>query len=128
MTTNVHDWCDPTVFGRNKEAARATAIPYENEQDALAAFASPVVDRESPYRLSLDGAWRFSLATSPAQAPDGFEAADFDDSEWDELAVPSNWQLAGEQIRQGIAKYDVPNVHQCPVSVSHRQPARRARG
>ena len=29
---------------------------------ALAAFASPVVDRDSPYRLSLDGTWRFGLA------------------------------------------------------------------
>lgn len=43
-------------------------------------------------RLSLDGTWRFRLSPT-ADAPDDFAAADFDDTGWDEIAVPSHWPL-----------------------------------
>ena len=109
MTKNVHDWCNPEVFDRNKEPARATSIPFLDEASALEAFSSPVVDREvSPFRISLDGTWRFSFATSPDLAPHGFETLEYDVSDWDDVSVPSNWQLAGDQIRSGKAKYDIP--------------------
>ena len=108
MTTNVNDWCDPTVFARNKEAPHATAIPYADVDQALAAFATPVIGRESPYRVSLDGAWRFAYAPSPGLAPHGFEEPDYDDHNWDGIIVPSNWQLADPDIQRGHAKYDLP--------------------
>ncbi len=104
-----HEWNDPEVFGRNKEAAHATLLPYADVESALAAHAGLVIDREaSPYRLSLDGVWRFHWAPAPAAAPSGFEADDYDVSGWDEIAVPGNWQMAGDGIQHGVAKYDVP--------------------
>src|SRR4051794_32258994 len=45
--------------------------------------------------LSLNGPWRFRLSPGVAAAPDGVERDDFDDSAWDELPVPSLWQLHG---------------------------------
>jgi beta-galactosidase len=45
--------------------------------------------------FSLDGTWRFRCARSLADLTPGFEAADFDDSYFDEILVPSSWQLAG---------------------------------
>ncbi|MDS0136769.1 MULTISPECIES: glycoside hydrolase family 2 TIM barrel-domain containing protein [unclassified Amycolatopsis] len=45
--------------------------------------------------LSLNGTWRFRLSPSLAAAPAGIESEDFDDSAWDELPVPSLWQLHG---------------------------------
>ncbi len=45
--------------------------------------------------LSLNGTWRFRLSPSLAAAPAGVEGDEFDDSAWDELAVPSLWQLHG---------------------------------
>ncbi|WP_410586885.1 glycoside hydrolase family 2 TIM barrel-domain containing protein [Amycolatopsis sp. lyj-23] len=45
--------------------------------------------------LSLNGTWRFRLSPSLAAAPAGIEAERFDDSAWDELPVPSLWQLHG---------------------------------
>ncbi|NIK57707.1 glycoside hydrolase family 2 TIM barrel-domain containing protein [Kribbella shirazensis] len=49
--------------------------------------------RSDAPRLSLNGQWRFKL--SPSVVETGFEAVDFDDSEWDWLPVPSSWQLHG---------------------------------
>ncbi|GLY04452.1 glycoside hydrolase family 2 TIM barrel-domain containing protein [Actinoplanes sp. NBRC 101535] len=45
--------------------------------------------------LTLDGTWRFHLAPSIAEAPDGFHATDYDDSGWTDLPVPSNWPMHG---------------------------------
>ena len=45
--------------------------------------------------IELDGPWRFRLAAGLHDLTEGFEAAGFDDAGWDELAVPSCWQMAG---------------------------------
>ena len=45
--------------------------------------------------LSLDGTWRFRCAESLADLTAGFESAGFDDSDFDEIPVPSSWQMAG---------------------------------
>lgn len=63
--------------------------PGQGRLRARAWFASslPVIE--------LDGRWRFRLAAGLYDLSGGFEAAEFDDSGWAELAVPSCWQLAG---------------------------------
>ena len=43
----------------------------------------------------LNGTWRFHLAARPEAVPDGFTAPEFDDSRWDGITVPGNWQLQG---------------------------------
>ncbi len=109
MDSQQKDWSNPEVVGRNKEPGHATLVPFADVEPALAAHAGLIIDREaSPFRISLDGTWRFHGAPSPGAAPSGFEADGYDVSAWDEIAVPSNWQLAGEGITRGIAKYDVP--------------------
>lgn len=50
------------------------------------------VSTDQPVRV-LDGTWRFNYADAVATAPEGVEAADFDDSEWKPLAVPSSWSM-----------------------------------
>lgn len=51
--------------------------------------------RSDAPRVGLDGAWRFHLAPTVAQAPDEFWRSDFDDSTWTDIPVPSHWQLQG---------------------------------
>lgn len=45
--------------------------------------------------LSLNGDWSFSLAPRLADAPDGVEREDFDDSAWSTIPVPSSWPMLG---------------------------------
>ncbi|MCP4571295.1 MAG: beta-galactosidase, partial [bacterium] len=84
------DWENPQMIGRNKEAPRATAIPYANPAAAL--------DRDpagSPWWLSLNGSWRFHWSANPAQRPAEFFRPEHDVSSWATIPVPANWQLHG---------------------------------
>jgi len=44
--------------------------------------------------LDLCGTWRFHLSATPGQAPANAAEPGFDDSGWDDIAVPSHWVLA----------------------------------
>jgi len=82
------DWQDPRITGRNREAPHVPLAPYADEESALHEIGSP-------YLQLLNGSWRFRWAPNPASAPEGFYEAGFDDTDWDEIKVPGNWQLQG---------------------------------
>ncbi|KAH7548549.1 hypothetical protein JRO89_XS14G0162100 [Xanthoceras sorbifolium] len=48
-----------------------------------------------PFVKSLSGHWKFFLAPGPASVPMNFYDGAFQDSEWETLPVPSNWQMHG---------------------------------
>ena len=83
-------WQDPAVFQMNREPPRASFTPFES---AAAAVAGPAAD--SPRRMSLNGAWKFHFVPRPAERPENFFEPGFDDSGWDSVPVPSNWELLG---------------------------------
>ena len=83
-------WEDPAVFAENKEAPRASFTSFATWADALGARAE-----KSPFRLNLNGYWRFHWVPRPAERPRDFFEADFDASGWDVIPVPSNWELEG---------------------------------
>ncbi|MER6350039.1 glycoside hydrolase family 2 TIM barrel-domain containing protein [Streptomyces sp. NPDC001595] len=79
-----------TVFRLGSEPPHTTLMPYADLEQALAG------DRtRSPYRLSLDGTWKFAHAERPADRDPDFHRTDLDDGDWDTLPVPSVWQLHG---------------------------------
>jgi beta-galactosidase len=78
-------------------------------------------------QLSLDGTWKFRYCESLRDLTPGFEATDFDDSRFEDITVPSCWQLAGVP---GPPRYGAPaytNVtYPFPVDPPHvpdRNPA-----
>ncbi len=84
------DWENPPLTGRKRLPARAGLTPYHDEESAVKGDSS-----KSPYFLPLNGKWKFKLFSSPELAGDDFSGESFDDSCWDELDVPSNWQMRG---------------------------------
>ncbi|CAM8961994.1 unnamed protein product [Rhodiola kirilowii] len=48
-----------------------------------------------PYVKSLSGYWRFFLAPDVNSVPEKFYECEFQDSTWEKLPVPSNWQMHG---------------------------------
>jgi len=87
------DWENPECFQQNKELAHATLMPYGDTQRALKG------DRySSQYHKTLNGTWKFNWVGKPADRPMDFYRADFNDSKWGTIPVPSNWQMHGHGI------------------------------
>ncbi|WP_242586801.1 glycoside hydrolase family 2 TIM barrel-domain containing protein [Streptomyces sp. MST-110588] len=85
------EWdAQPRIFQVNREAARARLVPYQDTRSALAGQLA-----DSPYYRSLNGSWRFRWSKNPDERPKGFHAPDYDDSRWDRIPVPSNWEILG---------------------------------
>ncbi|MFJ9151939.1 glycoside hydrolase family 2 TIM barrel-domain containing protein [Streptomyces sp. NPDC102270] len=78
------------LFRVGTQPPHTTLMPYADVGQALAA------DRtRSPYRLSLDGTWKFAYADRPDDRDTDFHRTDVDDKDWDTIPVPSVWQVHG---------------------------------
>ena len=86
------DWENPKTIGINKEPAHASIIPYP---DIPSAVADSGHMPHSPYYESLDGQWKFKWSQNPQSRPRGFYKSNYDMSDWDDITVPSPWQMQG---------------------------------
>jgi len=87
------DWENPEVVGINKEPGHCTLIPYLDIGTALKA------DRKaSRFYKSLNGNWKFHWVSKPADRPRDFYKPSYDVNTWDQISVPSNWQMHGYGI------------------------------
>ncbi|KAK6206028.1 hypothetical protein LQW54_007967 [Pestalotiopsis sp. IQ-011] len=84
------DWNNLDVLHRNTLAPRANFYVYDSARDAL----SYDVTKSKTYRLSGED-WKFQHSKNPFEAPEGFESPSYDTAHWDDVAVPSMWQLNG---------------------------------
>ncbi len=90
ITAAANDWENPAVFAEGRLAPRATAHPYDSKDAAREG------DYEaSPYYRSLNGTWKFRFSPKPADRPADFYKTGYDTSAWDDIAVPSNWEMQG---------------------------------
>ncbi len=84
---------NPKMFNQNKVEPHAFFVPFPDEQTAL--FLDNAL---SPYYRSLNGTWKFNWVKNPVERPTEFMNPDFDVSGWDDIPVPSNWELEGYGI------------------------------
>ncbi len=82
------DWDNLNVIDKNKEAARTTFFSYGNEDSAF-------VFGENDRYVLLDGIWKFEWVSKPVLASNEFMKSSYDVSNWDDIEVPSNWELQG---------------------------------
>ena len=87
------DWQNQNVIGINKESAHCTMMPYSDTKKALACKRV-----KSENYMSLNGTWKFKWSRQPSMRPIDFYRPEFDISQWEEIGVPSNWQLKGYGI------------------------------
>ncbi len=100
-TATLPDWEDPKIISRNTETPHATLIPFISEQQALT-----VTDwRTSPNVKLLNGTWKFKWVKHPNLVPADFFLPATADQTWDNLPVPSNWQVVGARENR---RYDRP--------------------
>ena len=81
-------WEQPEVFAVNRLPHRASLWPYSSVEAAAERGASE-------YVKDISGEWKFSWSKTPAERPDGFWTAEYDDSAWGTISVPGNWEVLG---------------------------------
>ena len=92
-----NDWENLAVQHRNRMEPRAffTSFPSEHA----------VKSKQSPFTTSLNGNWKFHFSGNPARAPENFFEPEFDDSSWNNIPVPSSWQLQGYGTHSPIPSF-----------------------
>ncbi|MDA3880307.1 MAG: DUF4981 domain-containing protein [Prolixibacteraceae bacterium] len=84
-----NDWENIRVFEKNKLPARSTAYSFNSIEDAL------TVNRTQSNLLMLNGQWKFNFVPESSQRPLDFMEKDFNASKWNEIEVPSCWEMKG---------------------------------
>ena len=88
---NLSDFIEnPEMVQVNKLPARASFFPYESVNAANVNEPS-----ESENYFSLNGTWKFNWSRKPADRPVDFYMNSFNTNSWDEITVPSNWEIEG---------------------------------
>ena len=93
------DWENPEVVSKNTERPRASFTPYATESNALDAAG------HSSFVQSLNGVWKFKWVSHPSKVPADFFLPGTSAAAWDDLPVPSNWQVVGGREKR---PYDRP--------------------
>lgn len=102
----VNEWENPLRYEWNKEKPHADFALYETADDAK----TENYDL-SPWYKSLNGTWKFRYAPSIEESVKDFYRTDLSDADWDNIQVPSNWELQGfgEPIIRNIQYVFSPN-------------------
>lgn len=95
---------DLNILQLNRENPRAYYIPYGSESAALSKNRA-----QSPFYQNLNGSWKFQYYSSVNHVEDGFYEETADVSCWDDLTVPSCWQVEGyDQCHYTNVNYPFP--------------------
>lgn len=86
---------NPETFQLNRLNAHATLMPYKTLEEALQG-----IRNSSSYYHCLNGDWKFYFSENPEQRIRNFYETEYDDSAWNEIKVPSHWQLQGYDYPQ----------------------------
>ncbi len=107
---------DPRITGINRLPSRATFMPFEDLDQA----------RKGEGKLSsryfdLCGSWKFRLFDTYKDRILSFADTDFDSSDWDDIPVPSSWQMQGydypiyANVQYPWEKIQEPEIPEAPT-------------
>ncbi len=84
---------NPDIIEINKLPPRATFFPFNTEELATKNDIS-----KADNFISLNGIWKFNWVKSPEMRPVHFYKEDFNVESWNDIKVPSNWEVEGYGI------------------------------
>lgn len=95
--TSKFDWENEQIFAVNKEPGHVTYIPFPSVESLKAdkSFSYPWEEPTSSLYMTLNGNWKFNWEKQPSDRPADFYKTDYDVSSWEELPVPSCWEIHG---------------------------------
>ena len=83
---------DPTYFKDGRMEAHSDHICYRDEIEAA--------EKETSFRYSLNGIWKFHYARNYGSTVQGFENTDYSCRDWDDIRVPAHIQMEGYDAPQ----------------------------
>lgn len=107
INSNIKPWEDPQVSGINRMPSRATSFSFPNEALAL----QSKKENSGRYKL-LNGDWKFHWSPTPEGVPENFETVSYNDTNWNTIPVPANWELHG----YGTALYTSAGYTFAPIN------------
>lgn len=95
-------WENPEIIKENKEDGHVLALSYDDKENAVARSASP-------YKLSLNGEWKFMWKIGAGAVDAQYTNESFDDSEWENITVPGIWQFQKDYTKPWYYANSFPN-------------------
>lgn len=92
MQFNYSKLKDPEFFQENKLDPHSTHRFYRTREEAQR--------KDSSFRVSLNGIWKFHHAKNLGQVIENFMDTDYSCSDWDEIRVPAHIQMEGYGVPQ----------------------------
>ena len=83
---------DPTYFKDGRMEAHSDHICYRDEMETA--------EKETSFRYSLNGIWKFHYARNYGSTVQGFENTDYSCRDWDDIRVPAHIQMEGYDAPQ----------------------------
>ncbi|MCQ2199759.1 MAG: DUF4981 domain-containing protein [Paludibacteraceae bacterium] len=91
---NAQSWTEwdgnPRTYTVNTLKPHVTSMPYSTVEEGVKAER-----KTSQWYKSLTGTWKFFHVDKPSQINKDFFKVGYDVSKWDDIEVPSSWQLLG---------------------------------
>jgi len=75
------------IISENKEPAHASFTSFTSVENAI--------NNNPKYYKSLNGTWKFNWVKNPKDRPTTFMNSKVNVSNWDDIKVPSNWEVEG---------------------------------
>ncbi len=95
----IKDWQNPRLTGLNNQPPHASMVICPDLRTAREIRYHANSERiKSPYYRSLNGRWKYHYAANHDGRVSDFWRPSFDDSHWDEVAVPANVERQGYGI------------------------------
>ena len=83
---------DPLYFRDGRMDAHSDHIYYRDENE--------LQEKETSYRYSLNGLWKFHYAKNYKNSVKGFESVEYSCRDWEDIYVPAHIQMEGYDIPQ----------------------------
>ncbi|KAA5821860.1 DUF4981 domain-containing protein [Algibacter amylolyticus] len=85
-----NDWENPEIFQINQVLPHTNLMPFNTLKEALS------VDKKSSSNFTnLNGVWKFNFSENLEKAPADFYKDNYNHKKWDNINVPSNWEMEG---------------------------------
>ena len=100
------EWHDLQVNEINRLPLHTLHFAYD-PNDFPGTGAEYLDKKQSMNYMSLDGTWKFNWVANADQRPTDFYKTDLDDSKWNNIQMPGNWEMLGygqpEYVNVGFA-------------------------